>query len=398
MTDYREPTLKLLEYCRARDWAGHDPYDAMNSRLFAAIPLLNRRWPRLLLTQLLKRSPINLRPLLLIPPTQNAKAMGLFLVSMLNLHRAGLVPDAGAVHAMADKVAALRSPGTTDWCWGYSFAWQTRTLIVPRGVPNLVCTTFVANALLDAYEFFRSPRYLEMAASAAHYILRDLFWEGGAEAGFCYPSPGVRTRIHNANLLAAGLFCRVAHHTGDQQFLAPAFRAARYSAGRQAPDGSWQYGELPTQQWIDNFHTGYNLSGLAAVNRYARTDEFEPHIRRGFQFYRAHFFRDDGAPRYFHNATYPIDAHCVAQSILTPLEFPDFAPDNLALACRVADWALHHLWNARGYFYYRILPYCKIRTSYMRWVQAWMLRAFSTLVEHTSRCQPDQAPDSVQMA
>lgn len=378
--DYQAATLRLLEYCRSRDWAGHDPYDAMNSRLFAAFPVLDRRLPRLVLTQLLKRSPINLRPLLLIPPTQNAKAMGLFLTSMLNLHKAGLAEES-AVHAMADKVAGLRSVGTKDWCWGYSFAWQTRTLIVPRGVPNLVCTTFVANSLLDAYEHFRTPRYLEMAASAAEYIRRDLYWESETEAGFCYPSATVRTRVHNANLLAAGLFCRISHHTGEKRFLDPAFRAARYSAGRQAADGSWQYGELPTQQWVDNFHTGYNLSGLRVVNHYAGTNEFEPHIRRGFEYYRTHFFREDGAPRYFHNATYPIDAHCVSQSILTPLEFRELHPDNTALAARVADWALDNMWDERGFFYYRILPYCKIRTSYMRWVQAWMLLAFTALVE-----------------
>ncbi len=387
-SDYQNVTLQLLEYCRSRDWAGVDPYDAMNSRLFTALPILDRRIPRLVLTQLLKRSPINLRPLLLVPPTQNAKALGLFLSSLLNLHQAGLA-KADAVHEMAEKVAGLRAQGTDDWCWGYSFAWQTRTLIVPRGVPNLVCTTFVANSLLDAYEYFRTERYLEMAQSAAEYIRRDLYWEQGEEAGFCYPSATVRTRVHNANLLAAGLFCRVSHHTGEKRFLEPAFRAARYSAGRQAPDGSWQYGELPTQQWVDNFHTGYNLSGLRAVNRYAGTDEFEPHIRRGFEFYRNHFFREDGAPRYFHNATYPIDAHCVSQGILTPIEFRALHPGNLDLARRVADWALKNLWDDRGYFYYRVLPYCKIRTSYMRWVQAWMLLAFSALVaEAAARARP----------
>jgi hypothetical protein len=390
VNDYRTPTLKLLEYCRSRDWAGHDPYDAMNSRLFAALPFLDHRVPRIALTQLLKRSPVNLRSLLLIPPTQNSKALGLFLQSLLNLHKAGLA-EAGAVHEMADKIAGLRAKDTNDWCWGYSFAWQTRSLIVPRGVPNLVCTTFVANALLDAYEFFREERYLEMALSAAEYIRRDLFWSVGDESGFCYPYPNVPTRVHNANLLAAGLLCRVAHHSGEKKFLVPAFRAARYSAGKQAADGSWQYGELPTQQWVDNFHTGYNLSGLRAVNQYAGTDEFESHIRRGFEFYRRHFFREDGAPRYFHNKTYPIDAHCVSQSILTPLEFADLHPGNVELARRVADWALANMWDERGFFYYRVLPYCTIKTSYMRWVQAWMLLALTTLVEQTMPARADKA-------
>src|SRR5690242_21897014 len=53
--------LKLMDYCRSNHWAGYDPYDALNSGAFAALPFLNFRIPRLILTQLLKRSPVNLR-------------------------------------------------------------------------------------------------------------------------------------------------------------------------------------------------------------------------------------------------------------------------------------------------------------------------------------------------
>jgi glycosyltransferase involved in cell wall biosynthesis len=63
--------LALLNYCRASDWAGYDPYDALNSRLLAFLPILNFRVPRIALTQILKRSPINLRGLLLVSRTQN---------------------------------------------------------------------------------------------------------------------------------------------------------------------------------------------------------------------------------------------------------------------------------------------------------------------------------------
>ena len=111
-----------------------------------------------------------------------------------------------------------------------------------------------------------------------------------------------------------------------RSFLGPALRVARYSAAKQHADGSWDYGEAPSQRWIDNFHTGYNLCALQQIDRYLETDEFEACIRRGFDFYKAHFFREDGAARYFHNRTYPIDIHCVAQSIITLLAFEDLDP------------------------------------------------------------------------
>lgn len=378
-------TRKLLDYCRKNDWAGHDPYDALNSELLSILPMLNSRFPRLVLTQLLKRSPFDLRGVLRIPKTQNPKALGVFLASVLKLRRVGLVYDSDLANHIIDRLEVLRSNAGEFWCWGYSFPWQTRTKIVPRGTPNLVCTTFVATALLDAYEEIHDPRCLQMAVSAAEYILRELYWTQGEEvAGFSYPLPSMQQQIHNANLLAAALFCRVTATTGEKKFIEPALRAARFSAGKQREDGSWVYGEMPNQGWIDNFHTGYNLGALRMIEKYNGTSEFESHIRHGFRFYRNHFFREDGAPKYFHNRTYPIDVHCVAQSIITLLEFRDLDRENVSLAHSVFAWAMSNMWDERGYFYYRVLPLCTIRTSYIRWSQAWMLLALSTLLEEGS--------------
>ncbi len=57
--------LKLLDFCRVNDWAGYDPYDALNSKVLEALPFLNSRVPRIVLTQALKRSPFNIRPILI---------------------------------------------------------------------------------------------------------------------------------------------------------------------------------------------------------------------------------------------------------------------------------------------------------------------------------------------
>jgi hypothetical protein len=395
--DLERITLQLLTYCRANQWAGFDPYDALNSRRFTAVPLLRFKLPRLVLTQALKRSPIDVRRWLLIPKTQNAKAMALFLRASLQLAAAGLIPSKDdLVPFLVDRLAALRSPDSPYWCWGYSFPWQTRTIVVPTATPNLVCTSFVANALLDAYEQRRNSRCLEMAVNAAEYMLAELYWSEGNLVGFSYPLPTRRLQIHNANFLGAALLCRVYRATGENKFLEPALRVACHSVSMQHEDGGWFYGEEPAQRWIDNFHTGYNLGALRAIGKYAGTDEFEPQIRRGFDFYREHFLREDGAPRYFHDRTYPIDIHCVAQSILTLLEFRDLDARNVALAHSVFNWAVKHMWDQRGYFYYRVLRLCTIRTSYMRWSQAWMLLALSALISTPSL--PVRAPSDLHAA
>jgi hypothetical protein len=411
--------IRLLDYCKKNDWAGYDPYDALNSRIFKALPFLDFRLFRLGLTQMLKRSPVNFRPFLLVPKTENPKALALFLMAFLKLRKLGLLESDDLIQLMIQKLIKLRSPlnptnsntlnptnptnptnpsnptnptNATNpyWFWGYSFPWQTRTILVPRAAPNLVCTVFIAGALLDIYEDTQEERYLSMATSAAEYILNELYWtEGDSIASLSYPLPSLQTRVHNANLLGAALFCRVYKLAGEKKFIEPALKLARYSAGKQREDGSWDYGEHSTQRWVDNFHTGYNLCALQSICQYAGTSEFEPHIRRGFEFYRKNFFRDDGAPKYFHNRTYPLDIHSVAQSIITLLAFKDLDENNVNLAHAVFRWAKANMFNYHGYYYYQKTPYYTIQIPYMRWSQAWMLLALSTLLE-----QKESSPQS----
>ncbi len=403
---------RLFNYCRTNDWAGYDPYDALNSELFMRLPFLDAWLPRLALTQILKRSPVNFRLLLMIPKTQNPKALGLFLMALLKMDKLGMLEDKTLIPQIVQSIINLRSgsplstacrkPETVNryYCWGYSFPWQGRSVLAPRGEANLVCTVFVANALLDLYEsnLFqpetgnclypetgnRKPatdNLLCIASSSADYLLNELFWSKGDNAGFSYPIPSNQSRVHNANFLAAALLCRIYKNTGEEKYIEPALTAARYSAAMQHPDGGWDYGEDQTQRWIDNFHTGYNLGALRTISKCLNTDEFKPNIQRGFEFYRNHFFRDDGAPKYFHNKTYPIDIHSVAQSIITSMEFKDLDPANVDLARRVFNWAVENMWDKRGYFYYQVTPYYKNKIPYMRWSQAWMLLALTILLE-----------------
>jgi len=381
LTIMKDITLELLAYCRANEWAGYDPYDALNSRVFKALPFLDFKLARLALTQGVKKSPINLRPSLLVTKTTSSKGIALFLSSMTKLSKIGLVDGDKDIGAMAGKLLALRSRDERHACWGYNFDWQSRFILVPKGMPNIICSTFAANALLDAYEQSRKSQWLDAALSAADFILTVLFRREGSSKAFFSYTPLGRSEIHNANLLGAALLCRISHLTGRGVFLEPALDAARYSVGKQHEDGSWAYGELPSQRWIDNFHTGFNLVALRRIRKYIGTAEFDSAIRRGLEFYKDHFFREDGAPRYYHDATYPIDIHSVAQSVITLIELKDFAEGNISLAHSVMNWGLKNMWDARGFFYFQKLSHYTVRVPFMRWSQAWMLMALSTLLE-----------------
>jgi hypothetical protein len=67
--------------------------------------------------------------------------------------------------------------------------------------------------------------------------------------------------------------------------------------------------------------------------------------------------------------------------MITLLQLRQLDAGNLALAHGVLRWALTHLWDDRGFFYYRVLRSHTNKISYMRWSQAWMLLAMVTLLE-----------------
>jgi hypothetical protein len=387
--DTRRIARKLLAYCQANDWAGYDPYDALNSRVFRALPFLNFKMARLILTQGVKRFPLNLRPLLLVQRTPNPKGIALFLASLIKLSKMGLLEEPGIVEIMTNKLLTLRSPNKRYSCWGYNFDWQTRGKLVPRSTPNIICSTFAANALLDAFEQSQKPDLLNTALSVADFILDILFSQSEDSQPYFNYTPLERSGVvHNANFLGAAFLCRVSRISGHRRFRDAAFAAARYSVSRQHEDGSWDYGESKSQGWIDNFHTGYNLVALKQIGHYGETSEFDTSVRRGHEFYIAHFFRQDGAPKYYHNTTYPIDIHSVAQSIITLLEFKEFAKSNIESAHSVLYWALTNLWDSRGFFYFQKRRRYTVHIPFMRWSEAWMLSALATYLEEVAGTRP----------
>src|ERR1044071_4598110 len=109
MRDELEQTYeRLTAWSRARGYAGHDPFDALNSRLFRATPLRRSRLARLAWTQTFKRSPVNLRPLALVPVGRNSKGTALFALAALARSRAtrSLEDENDARELLADLLAA----------------------------------------------------------------------------------------------------------------------------------------------------------------------------------------------------------------------------------------------------------------------------------------------------
>lgn len=376
---------ELLEWCRTRGFAGHDPFDALNSRIFQRTPLKNFRTPRLIWTQLIKRSPLNLRPLTSVPAQKNAKGIALFaLAALANFRRLKTLQSEKEARALLAELLRMRIAGYSGAAWGYNFDWQSRNFFAPQGTPMVVPTAFAVRALIEAHETFHDDEYLQAARSACDFILKDLKRTVNSDEELCFSySPLDHTQIFNASLFAAETLARVGVDTGEAEFCDLAVRAARYVLRRQRQDGSWAYGSQQAQGWTDSFHTAYVLLSLARIMKSCEGTRLDigASLARGYAFWRESFFLADGWPKYYHDELYPADTHAAATAIVTLSELRQLDQTALPLAEKIANWTIRNLRDRRGFYYYQRRRFHTVRTPFMRWSESWMLYALGRLLE-----------------
>lgn len=375
-TQARDCIEGMLSYIESEDYAGYDPYDALNSS-FIRFVTGNSKWLRIIATQVLRQCPVNLRPILGVRKGHNPKGIGLFLWGYAKLY--ALEKDGrylAKIDYLLDMLEKLKSKGYSGNCWGYNFDWQSRTMYAPRFTPTIVNSSFIGHALLDTDELAGRSSALDMAVPIKDFILGDLNrTKDGSTFCFSY-TPVDDYAVHNANLLGASLLARIAGVTGDTTLLDPALSAVAYSMKCQKSDGSWWYSERPGYNWIDSFHTGFNLQAIRYVLGAGLAPEYEAAHRKGVDYYARNFFLEDGTPKYYQDRTYPIDIHSPAQAVCFFCREGEQYQD---LIDRIVNWMLQNMYSGRGFFYFRKGRFLTNRIPYMRWSQAW---AFHALTEY----------------
>ena len=373
---------QLIDYCEQEAFKGYDPYDGLNSKLFRAIPAVSKnRYARLLWIQTFKRSPVNLRAITGVKKEYNPKALGLFLSGYCNLYKTK--PDQKYLDKIYFFAARLLELQNTQWsgaCWGYNFDWQARAFFQPKNTPTVVASVFIASAFLDAYEITKDEALLKTARSTCNFILKDLNRTADAKGNFAFSySPLDTSVVFNASLLGSRLLARVYSFTKEKELIDEAKKSVEFCCSFQKQDGSWGYGTLPFHQWIDNFHTGYNLECIADYMKYSGDELYKNNVAKGFEYYINTFFTEEGIAKYYNNTVYPVDIHAPAQMIITLAKLDKFkAYKNVA--DKVMEWTIKNMQSPQGYFYYQVNKYFSSKISYMRWAQAWMFYALSTYI------------------
>lgn len=373
MDELIDLNARLLGSIQAEQFAGHDPFDSLNSKLLQATPLYRNQWVRLAWLQLGKRSPVNLRPLLRVPKMRNPKGVGLFISGLLqDYRRTGDARYLQEARELADWLLTQRS-NRQEWahsCWGYHFDWQARAFYVPAGKPNIITTCYVARALYELGAITADQTLMDVALDAARFIAAHLYTEADGRSFYAY-IPGEKAFVHNASLWGAAWCAFAGKQLGDEALVAQALRVARQSVQEQAADGSWVYGALHHHQFIDGFHTGYNLEALCMLRDATGTNEFDACIRLGYAYYVNTFFTEDGTAKYYNKALYPIDMHSFAQAVFTLLKVGGTSAD-LQLCDKVVQRAIDLLYlPGKGQFIYQKTRWLTNRINYTRWTQAW---------------------------
>ncbi len=374
-----ERSLKKLEqWIEDHNYKGYEPFDGLSSYLYPVVKgnlLLER-----ILQQLIRQSPINLRPLFGVKPLESTKGRGYIAWGYLKMYAlSGDEEYKNKAVSCLEWLDKNKAPCYETHSWGNHFEYSSRGGRIPKYEPTIVWCSLIGQAFLDAYETLEDERYLGIAKSVCSWILslsREETPHGDCLSYVAY----TQSSIHNSNMLGAALLARTYKLTGNEEYAEVAKSAMGYSCAGQLPDGAWYYGEAEKYHWVDNFHTGYNLDALKCYIENTGDEFFRENLTKGFIYFKKHFFKDDGLPKYYHNRAYPLDIQCASQAIDTLVNFSDSDKDNLELAKKVAGWTIENMQDPSGYFWYRILPKMKVKIPMIHWGQATMYKALATLL------------------
>jgi hypothetical protein len=364
-------------------YAGYSKFDALESPVLRALSFGS--WPlRLVWTQLVTRSPVNLRPVLLVRKAINPEAPALFAHANLDGVEMGLPgPFSDRARRCLDWLLAHDASARGGYhgrCWGYHHAWQSPGFYQPPNYPNCYITTIVAGALLRGHHLLQRGDYLDAARGAADFILRDLpvCHEDDEEKCIAYvPDMSGQFRVININALAAALLAQVGVLTGEAPLVVQAKKLMTFVVRNRTPYGAWHYTVDPKHSLVthDNYHTGMILDALLAYEQASGDSRFRGDYTLGLNYYREHLFLNDGAPKWTNSRVWPHDVHGAAQGTLT------FAlAGELDTASRIASWGLTHFYKGDGSFAYQRGRVIKKRFTLAHWCNGWMARGLAALL------------------
>ncbi|NOZ01320.1 MAG: hypothetical protein GXP54_05455 [Deltaproteobacteria bacterium] len=385
-----ESVLSLHGWVTKNGWAGYDPYDIQHWRvllpgkLSSGTPL---RWPVAAAVRIGEMFPMWSRRLL-VPKRVFPKAMGLFVHAYSRLSQLiGAVGYEDIADECAVWLLANRSPGYEGLGWGLPLGWQTR-MFIPAGTPCATVGAVCGDAFFELYQRTGNERYLDTCLEVCRGFVKDLNIDEMGPDAICFSyTPLDHFHVHNANLMVAAFLAKVGRAAGRDDLLETASRAGNYALVEQREDGSLDYWgrDQSTGLHRDLYHSGFEIRALDTLGRHTGRIEFREAAERYFAFFKGAYFDSEGAP--FRNPGDPgvIDIHGCAEAMICCAQVESKIPDAGEILSRVTQWTIDNMQMSDGAFAYRLLNLDgrarRIDTPFIRWGQAWMMRALAAAME-----------------
>ena len=385
----------LFEYAENEDYRGYNKHDGLNSPFLQRLSFDNK-YLRLIFIQGVMRAPVNLRPLLGVRKTVNAKGMSLWALAYANLFQITREEKylARAISCLDWLKDNNSRTGYSGYCWGYPYPWQDAGFFAPTGMPNCVVSCFVGRAFIKLYQMTRREEYLTVARSTCDFLLKDLtrIYEDDDMLCLSYAPVKMDWVVIDTSALAGTLLAEVAAITGEKPLAQDAFRLLNYVVDKKTDYGAWFYSHPPERSHIkhDNYHTGYIVDAILDYSLATQDERFMDSYWQGVEYYQNNLFLADGSPKWMSHQIYPLDIHGAAQGIISfskagraykkreGVSGPESRKEFLPLAQKICSWAVTNLYDQnKRIFYYQKLRFYTKRFTLMRWCNAWMARALS---------------------
>lgn len=378
--------MDLYFWVKKEKYYGWDPYDWFISPISSKLPNIFN----FLLMQLNIYSPINLRPHFRINKGVSNKGLAIFSQAYLLL--SDISPE---FKIEARKLLLLLENRKIKRKYGYGWSSHYFGFFGPKhrltpNIPDIVGTCEAIKAFLLAYKTFRERKYLKISEKAINFLLNELIGNFGGDIYFKY-TPNEKDKIvFNVSGLALS---SISHYLKfgrimDERTINIGNRIIKFLLGFQKDNGTWPYSYYVSSNIFYtqlDYHQGFIIDGLIEflpyVNRKLKNKAINS-IIKATEFYMKKQFTSKGISYYRYPIKYPIDIHNQAQGIITfsklYREFKEIK--YLKFAEKIAEWTIKNMQDPAGYFYAHKWPGFVNKIPYMRWGQAWMMLALSTLL------------------
>jgi tetratricopeptide (TPR) repeat protein len=374
---------RLVAWLDSNGWDGYDPYDVQDYLIQHAkrgTPLNKQQANEIM--QRSMRDPMGVRRELGIAPQRNNKGLGLLTAARVRLYKStGREEHLREARALGDWLMQHPSGGIQGVGWGYPFDWQS-VQFIPKDTPSAVVSTVVGDGLWELYTVTRERRYLEACEGVCRFITEDLNRDDMGERGLCFSyTPIDDYHVHNANLFCGEFLARIGRETGNEEYWRLARRTADYALSEQNPDGSIFYWGRVQNHYapdkLDHYHTGFEIRSLWRMAEHLHDEEIALAAQRYLEFYLRHFLEADGLPKITPSQACPVNIHGAAEGVLMLAMLSQDRPELLELSEKVLRWTIRNMQLPEGWFGHLWTPNERSDAPYLRWGQAWMLRAMA---------------------